>query len=265
MLEAASLRADVLHMSHDVSPELVLVDPALADHALSRLTDPQDTLARVDALVQTSRMASLARLGMEQPASRAPDVIQTARRISRIELPKSAMLAGATVAGMLVMALLVGVRVNLGGAPAGADTAATAEVAVPLVSQPNPGAKPQPGGSRAPRRPAVPLVPRAQNPGAKSRPRGGQAPRQPQPEPQRFAWAPAAGASAYHIELFRGSSKVFEADTKQPAITIPAQWRFGGRKRSLEPADYRWNVWPMFSGRRAARAIVQARLAIPAP
>ncbi len=84
------------------------------------------------------------------------------------------------------------------------------------------------------------------------------------PEPQRFAWAPVADASAYHVELFRGSAKVFEAETTQPAITIPAQWTFGERTHSLEPADYRWIVWPVRSGVRAARAVVQAKLTIPA-
>lgn len=226
-------------MSRDVSPELVLVDPTLGDHARTQLADPKDTLARVDALIQASRLASLARLSMEEPTRRAPHVIRTARRISTIEQSKSVLLAGATVAGMLVIALVVGVHVDLSGTPAGADTTVIDEV-------------------------AVPLLPQAPNPGAGSHPRAGRSPRQPnQPEPQRFAWAPVRGVSAYHIELFRGSSKVFEADTRQPAITIPARWAFGGRTRSLQPGDYRWNVWPVFSGGRAARAIVQAKLAIP--
>jgi len=229
-----------VHMSRDLSRELVLVDPALGDLVRARLAEPRDTLARVDALIQTSRMASLTRLSMEEPARRAAH-IPTLRRTSRRGKPKAVRLAGATVAGMLVIALLVGVRVDLNGNPAGADTTVIDEVAVPVVPKaPSPGA------------------------GAGSQPRGGRSPRQPnQPEPQRFAWAPAPGASAYHIELFRGSSKVFEADTKKPAITIPAHWTFGGRTRSLEPAEYRWNVWPVFSGGRAARAIVQAKLAIP--
>ena len=41
-----------------ITPELALVDPVLAELARSRLAEPDDTLARVGALVQTSRIAS---------------------------------------------------------------------------------------------------------------------------------------------------------------------------------------------------------------
>jgi len=82
--------------------------------------------------------------------------------------------------------------------------------------------------------------------------------------PQRFAWAPSVGASRYHVELFRNSSKVFEADTENPALTIPARWIVDGRERSFEPGEYRWYVWPVTSGIRASKAIVQAKLVIPA-
>ena len=152
---------------------------------------------------------------------------------------RSAVLAGG-VAGAFVVALLLGVQVDLRGTPAGADTAAIDELPVqPVAKTPYTGDE------------------------TSSKPRAGRTRPATKPEPQRFAWAPAPGASAYHLELFRGSSKVFEAETKRPAVTIPARWTFDQRKQSLEPGDYRWYVWPLVSGRRAARAIVQARLAVP--
>jgi hypothetical protein len=80
--------------------------------------------------------------------------------------------------------------------------------------------------------------------------------------PRRFAWAPVAGAGGYHVEFFLGSKKVFAADTDRPQIALPTRWRFRGVERTLEPGDYRWYVWPVVSGRRAAEAIVQARLAV---
>lgn len=175
---------------------------------------------------------------MEKPPRRAPIAIETARRVSRLPEAKSALLASATVAVMLVVAFLVGIRVDLSGNPADADTAAIDEA-------------------------PVPHFPQTPSEGVEKRPRPGRSRSRSRPEPQRFAWAPAPGASGYHLELFRGSSKVFEADTKRPAITIPAHWTFGGQTRSLEPAEYRWNVWPVFAGGRAARAIVQARLVVP--
>jgi len=223
-----------------VSPELVLVDPELAVRARPRLPLTEDTVARVEALVQGSRRASLARHSAEIPPRPAPRVVETKRRIPRTGQRWSAALVGGVSAGVLAAALLVGVRIELGGTPAGADT--TVIATAPVQSAPE-----GPSGGKA-AKPAAPVLPRPAT----------------RPEPQRFAWAPTAGASAYHVELFVGSSRVFEANTKRPTLTIPARWKSGGRTRSLQPAEYRWYVWPVFSGQRAAEAIVQARLTIPA-
>jgi len=223
-----------------VSPELVLVDPILAERSRSRLPDPGDTLARVDAFVLTSRMASVARRSTDLAAGSNPDPAAPTRRTSRIGQRRTAVLAGGMAAGALLFALLVGVRVDLGGTPAEADTTVIGQLPAP----------------------SVPSTPSA---GAQTAPKPSRPPREASPAPQRFAWAPIPSASAYHIELFRGSSKVFEGETKQAAMTIPARWTFAQRRQTLEPGNYRWYVWPLVSGRRAATAIVQARLTVPAP
>ena len=223
-----------------VSPELVLVDPVLASTARSRLREPDDTLARVETLVEVSRRASLARRSADAVRRPVTQVVEPARPMTRTRPRRSAALAGAVAAGALATALLIGVRIELGGTPAGADTTVVDRAPVTSVPvAPNDGVETQPAPD--------PVRPRPAN----------------KPSPQRFAWAPTAGASSYHVELFLGSSRVFEADTKRPTLTIPARWEFGGRTRSLEPGDYRWYVWPVRSGQRAAEAIVQARLAIP--
>jgi hypothetical protein len=80
--------------------------------------------------------------------------------------------------------------------------------------------------------------------------------------PRRFAWAPADGASGYHVEFFLGKSLVFAADTKGPQITIPAKWKFDRREHRFEPVAYRWYVWPIVLGKRTSRAVVQARLVV---
>jgi hypothetical protein len=80
---------------------------------------------------------------------------------------------------------------------------------------------------------------------------------------RRFAWAPSHGASGYHIELFRGSALIFRAQMTKPEILIRRRWRFNGRDHQLEPGAYRWYVWPLVDGRRRAKAIVQAKLAVP--
>ena len=82
------------------------------------------------------------------------------------------------------------------------------------------------------------------------------------PAPQRFAWAPVPDASAYHVELYRGPTRVFASDTARPEITIPRAWTFEGRTYRLEAEEYRWYVWPVVSGRRSAQAVVQARLVV---
>ena len=219
-----------------VSPELVLVDPELAGRARSRLSQPVDTMARVDALVLASRRASLARSSAEIPRRPATFVVEPRREIARTGPRRSATIAGAVAAGTLAVALLVGVRIELGGTPAGADTTVIDQA--PATS--------------------VPEASSAETLPAPVRPRPAREPR-----PQRFAWAPTAGASAYHVELFLGSSRVFEADTKRPTLTIPVRWKSDGRTRSLQPAEYRWYVWPVFAGQRAAEAIVQATLTVP--
>jgi hypothetical protein len=77
-----------------------------------------------------------------------------------------------------------------------------------------------------------------------------------------FAWAPVAGATGYHVELFRAGKRIFAVDTRRPSALIPAGWTFDGSRYRLEPAEYRWYVWPIVAGKRKARAVVQARLVV---
>jgi hypothetical protein len=83
------------------------------------------------------------------------------------------------------------------------------------------------------------------------------------PQPRRFAWASTLGASAYHVELFRGNTRVFAGDTKDSQIAVPADWTLNGRRHVLSPGEYRWYVWPIVGGKRAPAAIVQAKLTVP--
>lgn len=238
----------------DVTPELVLVDPALGEHARAWLPDTGDTLRRIERRVHAHRIAAsragrAGSLGVpEPPAPDARELAQPAPARSRAWHRRSALLAAGLSACALSAALLVGVRVELDGNPASADTAAIGEPPTPVVTTPT-----------TPELPATREKPKAKTP-TRTRPRRAQA---VQPEPRRFAWAPAAGASGYHIELFRGSTLVFSADTPQASVSVPPSWRLRGTRRTLEPGQYRWYVWPLISGRRAAGAIVQATLEIP--
>jgi hypothetical protein len=79
---------------------------------------------------------------------------------------------------------------------------------------------------------------------------------------RRFVWAPIVGATGYHVELFDENSLVFAADTKQPEFSIPAKWKFDRREVSEGPLAYRWFVWPIVSGKRSSKAVVQATVVV---
>ena len=149
-----------------------------------------------------------------------------------------------TAAGLLVVlagtAFLVGSRADVDEQPASPP---------PAIAEPQPPAA------------APPAAKPANEPAARTRPARrsvGVA------RARRFAWPPVAGASGYHVELFKGSTLVFRSNTKKPQILIRRRWRFNGRRRSLEQGAYRWYVWPLVGGRRKAKAIVQAKLVVPA-
>jgi hypothetical protein len=85
-----------------------------------------------------------------------------------------------------------------------------------------------------------------------------------QPVAQTFSWVPAANASAYEFQLFRGAKRVFRARVEQPRLELPLRWRESNRAHTLEPGNYVWYVWSV-SGRtkeRATAASVRARLVV---
>jgi hypothetical protein len=259
-----------------VSPELALVDPALAEHARSWLSNPEDTLTRVERLVRAHRIAASRAvraevLGIPPPEPLAAEAVPAPRATPSTHRRspghrRSALLAGSVAAATLVAALLVGVRVDVRGTQAVADTTAIGEPpptsAVPTTQ---PETQPETQPTTKPK-----TKPKTQPQGDAAEPkRGGRTPtRPPAPPtnaviPRRFAWAPAAAATGYHVEFFRGSSLVFSANTKRPDVSIPKSWTLGGKPRTFGPGEYRWYVWPIVDGRRASQAIVQAKLVVP--
>jgi hypothetical protein len=81
---------------------------------------------------------------------------------------------------------------------------------------------------------------------------------------QRFAWAPASGATSYEVAIYEGGRRVFVARTKTAAVDIPVSGQARGSPESLEPGTYQWYVWPIRQGHRARVAIVRSRLVVPA-
>jgi len=261
-----------------VSPELVLVDPALADDERRTLRAPDDTLDRLTAMAPRRNGHAVQALVSEarrDPAPEAspslvapqPDRAGAAPFEARgLRSPrKRVRLAAATVGAVALALLSVLALTSFAPRDDGSvvDTTASTVVTSPSVggeaapSAPAGGKADDGRGSSEPRRAGT----------ARATPRGGRSAGPSRPAPasgaRRLAWAPVAGASGYHVELFDGRSRVFSADTRRPEIVVPATWRLDGRTHRLAPGEYRWYVWPVASGRRATQAIVQARLDVP--
>ncbi len=208
-----------------VSPELALVDAALAARARPELAEP--------------RAPVRARLSQ-------PTVMETAVATPRLPASERGgdswrLLIG--VAAVTIAALLLfDVRVEVGEEPGFRRTGDVGQGPRTVPSSPRPAAQ-APSPSSRPRQPARPA----------------------RPSPRRFAWAPTAGATGYHVEFFRGDdSRLCARARPDPELTVPARWTYGGAERvASPPGEYRWYVWPIVSGRRESRAAVQTTVSIP--
>jgi hypothetical protein len=209
---------DSMTSGETVSPELALVDPALAERQRRLLpVRALDVLApriEVGASELKSPVIEPRALALDEPGAGALG------RARAWRLPLG-------VAAVLVLALLLlDVHVEVGRSPA------SAESGDPALESRTPPA----GGVGGPER----------------------------LQERRFAWAPTAGASGYHVEIYQGAERIFVGTTRRPQITVPKTWRQGETSKALRAGEYRWYVWPVVSGRRSSRAVVQASLSIPA-
>jgi hypothetical protein len=218
--------ADVL------SPELALVDPFL--RAAAQQEQIADVADRLPRMVSTA--APPPTIGHDRfiTLARAVEAADWSEPSSRDRRSRSWRLVAAVASVTILGLLLVDVRVRLERTPVAGRTSAIGMSGV--------GDAPTVQDARPLRSPTTEI-------------RGGS-------QSRRFAWAPIDNASGYHVEFFRGPLRVLARNTSESQITIPAHWRLDRRRESLVPGDYRWYVWPIMSGRRAARAIVQAQLVV---
>jgi hypothetical protein len=80
-----------------------------------------------------------------------------------------------------------------------------------------------------------------------------------------FGWPPVRRASYYDVRLFRAGVKIFEARTAVTRLALPPRWTLDGRRLSLRPGNYVWQVRPGFGPVGAARygaPIVHAKLVV---
>ena len=78
-------------------------------------------------------------------------------------------------------------------------------------------------------------------------------------------WDAVRRASYYHVQLFRGSKRIFAAWPVKNELGLPAAWKWSGHRYRLGPGRYRWYVWAGLGRRSFAhyKAVGSARFIVP--
>jgi hypothetical protein len=78
-------------------------------------------------------------------------------------------------------------------------------------------------------------------------------------------WARVRRASYYHVQLFRGTKRIYAGWPSKSKMALPRTWKWAGRRYRLKPGKYRWYVWAGIGRRSFARynRIGSARFIIP--
>jgi hypothetical protein len=67
--------------------------------------------------------------------------------------------------------------------------------------------------------------------------------------PPLLRWTPVRRARYYNVQLFRNGRKILSAWPEKARFRLKKRWRYDGLRRRLEPARYRWAVWPGYGPR----------------
>jgi hypothetical protein len=252
-----------------VSPELVLVDPALRAHVAMREAVPPEIVERPQAIAPTDVPAPVvvgstvsAAESSVDPGSVLVDPVLRARRathVPRRSAPRS-LLAGTLVAVALSGAASFGF---FGGFLKG-HRAAPARGA--LSTPPAPLTPPKATAAAA----AKVVNPTVSTPRPISRTRTAAAAVQAGVDAARsspwLGWPPVANASAYAVVITRNGESIYSATTSVPHIRVPDRWQRDGRNMALSPGSYRWYVWPIFrvgtTTRRSPPTVVASKLEV---
>lgn len=249
-----------------LSPELALVDPALAEAARRGLPNPNGTDRAADLLETPSRP----RLDNSPPAS-APSAVQPdpastgasspsgpdkVSAPSRVRPPKrNKSRVGWTVA--LLALLGVGAWIGISQVGGGGSSEISAAKQVSARKQVTSRKRESSVRHATTKRSSAANQgkPRATTTGKKSG-RG---------RVRTFGWIREPKASFYAIQFSRGGRRILQARTTEPRLVVPASWTYRGRRFSFEPGRYTWVVRPGFrsSGRvRYGAPIVRAKLVL---
>jgi hypothetical protein len=227
----------------ELTPELALVDPELAQRARERLPHAAESAHAAEEGLEPGPVVDRippAELVAAKPVQAEPIPTDVAglparrrlRRISRVVVASIAVV-GAVGLGFALPPLLLEDRT-------GSPSASAPRVLPTTVGAAD--AEPAPTTSAAVPPAAMATEEEASSPDAASA-RGA----------RNFGWVPVERASHYHVAFFRGKQKIFEAWPRRPPLVVQPRWTFKGRRFSLSPGQYRWVVRPGFGPRRAAR------------
>jgi hypothetical protein len=253
----ASDRPTLEPADDELTPELALVDPELAERARERLADVPDRAAVVVPTVEAAPVVAkiptaetAADVVRHEPIAADPDEAEPheppaprrRRRIGRALVVAVAVL-GAIGVALVVPAVLLEDRT---ASPSAADTGLAVPTAPVEAAPSQPGAaSPTPGAAE---------TNEANGPEAPAA--GG---------PRTFGWVPVEGARHYHVAFYRGTEKIYETWPRRPRLVLEPQWTFKGNRFRLSPGEYRWVVRPGFGARRTGRygsAVVDASLLV---
>ena len=206
-----------------ISPELVLIDPKLRQHARELLPahgswSPQPTGSAADPTVeQPAAIEVRAPLAAVSTAAPAPEAWPAEPAPARGRAGWRRWVFAVSL--VVVLGALAGLGWTL--AFRGQDAERDAQVDV---------------GAAAPSSVPAPTTPAADETKDPPAPAG--------PRPMTFGWIPIRNARVYLVEFFKGPQKIFEAQTGRTRLTVPAHWSYEGRRHSLAPGRYRWTVRP---------------------
>jgi hypothetical protein len=257
-----------------LSPELALVDEALATAARARLPSPPDVFAVVDrrrAAERELRERDTTVVPQTPPAP-LPLARPRPRRRRFVEVGLVACVLAA--AGWTTFALAAGdnsTKSDAATATTNATPTATAARSRSGENRRSSKTARRRSGTRAPSvGVAVSHVParsarstthpptRATRTGAPAaseppaaKPEPTRTSSKPKPPARLLNWPRRPGATYYRVQIFhkrQGTKPVFlfEVWTSQPKLALPSTWVDGGRHRHLGPGSYDWVVYPVF-------------------
>lgn len=229
-----------------LSPELALVDPALAAAAREELPDvPESPSPRNAAYAFAPRFAE------EYERAAHETAVEDARRPQRRRRYLS------WVAALLAIPLAVGLIVLRGGENVQSARPNAPDEPAPRSEIPAPPASPPTDDGTASQASKPTSAPRSSAPRA-SRPTKAGSGRQPaaaQASPI-VRWTPAPKATFYWFQLYRlgpGALKILDRWPRRARLRLPRAWRNAGVRYQLEPGRYRWEVWPQYGARSEVR------------